>query len=350
MYSQQEIKSIQMIYAKNEDNKNIDWWFIYKTPEHTGSHDNEGYQYLYYDEQKAKLSLSEHSLDQKSGALFHSLDMVFNSNDPDQGYIVYNDERTDGGADQGTKGHTKGVLTFNKKTNEAMILLHSTPRFPAKGECTLPDEEKIYGQTYLCVTLESYDVISEMAAMMLQQQNPQVLVDNSYLPDSIGADEALSQLYHQQNIKESDTPGHISFLSKEGKEFRMIAKSKKWGKDFWIDLVSPELGVDLNVESWRRGAVTESEDDTVSKEEVEDVMQMDLSGLGLPAYAWKYTKDHSKWGVVADADLSKGAWVCVADINRMKSQEKRGGGVICFIDENLRNALNSTEAKLQIEP
>lgn len=339
-----------MIYAKNEDNNNIDWWFIYKTPEHTGSHENGGYQYLYYDEPTAKLGLSTHRLNEQSGALFHTLDMVFNSNDPDQGYIVYNDERTDGGANEGTKGHTKGVLAFNKKTNEAMILLHSTPRFPAKGECTLPDQEKIYGQTYLCVTLESYEVISSMAAMMLRQQNPQVLVDDSYLPDSIDANEPLAQLYHQENIDESHHPEHIQFLSKEGKSFRMIAKSKKWGEDFWIDLISPELGVDLNVESWRRGAVTESEDDKVSKEEVEDVMQMSLAKLGLPAYAWKYTKDHSKWGVVSDVDVSKGAWVCVADINRMKSQEKRGGGAICFIDERLRNDLNSTELKIQIEP
>lgn len=339
-----------MIYAKNEDNKNIDWWFIYKTPEGTGSHDNKGYQYLYYDDSTEKLALSAHSLDQESGALFHTLDSVFNSNDPDQGYIVYNDERTDGGQNQGTKGHTKGVLSFNKKTNEAMILLHSTPRFPARGECTLPEEERLYGQTYLCISLEGYDAISNMAAMMLRHQNPQVLLVDSYLPDSIGSDEALYHLYHQENIVESHTPEHLIFHSKGGKEFRMIAKSKKWGEDFWIDLVSPELAVDINVESWRRGAVTESEDDKISKEEVEDVMAMSLAHLELPTYAWKYTKDHSKWGVVADVDLAKGAWVCVADINRMKSQEKRGGGAICFIDENLRNALNATEAKLQIEP
>lgn len=339
-----------MIYAKDENNKNIDWWFIYKTPEGTGSPENKGYHYLYYDDSTAQLALSPNTLDEKSGALFHTLDSVFNSGDPDQGYIVYNDERTDGGQNAGTKGHTKGVLTFNKKTNEAMILLHSTPRFPAKGACTLPEEERLYGQTYLCVSLKDYDTISNMAAMMLRQQNPQVLMDDSYLPDSIGANEALYQLYHQENIKESHTPEHLTFYSKGDKEFRMIAKSKKWGEDFWIDLVSPELNIDINVESWRRGAVTESEDDKVSKEEVEDVMEMNLAHLGLPNYAWKYTKDHSKWGVVADVDLAKGAWVCIADINRMKSQEKRGGGVICFKDENLRNALNATEAKLQIEP
>ena len=33
----------------------------------------------------------------------------------------------------------------------------------------------------------------------------------------------------------------------------------------------------------------------------------------------------------------------VADINRMVSQEKRGGGTICFQDKRLWAALSSTE-------
>ena len=128
----------------------------------------------------------------------------------------------------------------------------------------------------------------------------------------------------------------------------MIAKSKKWGKDFWIDLVSPELKVDLNVESWRRGAVPESEDSSVSSEEVDDVIQIDFSSIGID-YSWKYTKDHSKWACTDEKDKSKGTWVCVADINRMISQEKRGGGTICFQEENLWKALNSAEAQVKEE-
>ena len=128
---------------------------------------------------------------------------------------------------------------------------------------------------------------------MLSQQNQQVLMNDSYLPSGIDGDEVLSKLFNQEGIDESKTPKTVDFKSKGGEAFKLIAKSKKWGKDFWIDLVSPELGEDLNVESWRRGAVPESEDSKVSDEEVEDVMQIDFSSLGIE-YAWKYTKDHSK--------------------------------------------------------
>lgn len=43
--------------------------------------------------------------------------------------------------------------------------------------------------------------------------------------------------------------------------FLLIAKSRKWGKDLWIDLASPELKCDLIVETWRRVAVTTMQDD-----------------------------------------------------------------------------------------
>ncbi len=61
------------------------------------------------------------------------------------------------------------------------------------------------------------------------------------------------------------------------------------------------------------------------------------------------TKDHSKWACSEEKDKAIGQWVCVADINRMKSQEKRGGGVICFMEANLWEALNNAEAKIQEE-
>ncbi len=58
-------------------------------------------------------------------------------------------------------------------------------------------------------------------------------------------------------------------------------------------------------------------------------------------YQWHYTKDHSKWAVAdkPGGESGGGSWVRVADINRQTSQEKRGGGGICFEDEGLRECL-----------
>ena len=336
-----------MLHTKNESNENIDWWFIYKTPEHTGSETNEGYQYFYYDESATEVTLSPYQLNDTNGALYNTLNTIFNSNDANQGYIIYNDEHVEGDKNNGEKGHTKGILAFNDKANTGLWLLHSVPRFPAKDELTLPDKEKIYGQTFICITLPDFKTVEDLAQIMLQQQNPQVLTSQSYIPNSIAATSPIAQLFNQTNIEESTSPAIFNFNSKGGKAFKLIAKSKKWGKDFWMDLVSPELGVNLDVETWRRGTVTESTDAGIT-EEVDDAIQIDFSSLGYP-YQWKYTKDHSKWAVAAKADALKSPWVCIADINRMKSQEKRGGGSICFQDLKLSTSLRNTITQLKEE-
>jgi deoxyribonuclease II len=62
-----------------------------------------------------------------------------------------------------------------------------------------------------------------------------------------------------------------------------------------------------------------------------------LSPLGVP-WTWPETHDHAKWGIAVDSD-----WVCVGDINRMVSQEKRGGGTIAFQDPKLWAALSKTD-------
>ena len=77
--------------------------------------------------------------------------------------------------------------------------------------------------------------------------------------------------------------------------------------------------------------------DSDGKDDVTDILYINLEHLGVP-YEWHYTKDHAKWGV-SQSD----AWVCVADINRQTSQEKRGGGTIAFRDETLWDALRQVE-------
>jgi hypothetical protein len=62
-----------------------------------------------------------------------------------------------------------------------------------------------------------------------------------------------------------------------------------------------------------------------------------LSPLGIP-WTWPETHDHAKWGITVDSD-----WVCVGDINRMVSQEKRGGGTIALQDPTLWAALSKTD-------
>ena len=273
---------------------------------------------------------------------------IFFSNNKDQGFIVYNDENPEEERDIQARGHCKGIICFNKVSDQAIMLLHSVPRFPYRGELDLPEKELKYGQTFLCIQLSGYEVANQIAGQMLQQQDPQVNVKDSFLPANINKKEALYKLFHEIDVNESEKPSTVSFKSTQGKEFKLIAKSKVWHKDFWIDLISPILGVDMDVESWRRGPVTPSKDQS-SPKEVEDVMEIDLDTIHLKDYQWKYTQDHSKWGVTAREDADKGKWVCIADINRMISQEKRGGGGICFLEPTLWKQLLSIVPILQEE-
>ena len=102
--------------------------------------------------------------------------------------------------------------------------------------------------------------------------------------------------------------------SRGGLAFKVIAKNRKWNKDFWNDLVGPTLKADMDVETWIRGQIPpELDSDGIHK--TFDVKYIDLSPLGMP-WTWPETHDHAKWGITLDSD-----WVCVGDINRMISQE-----------------------------
>jgi deoxyribonuclease-2 len=333
-----------MMKSKNQQGDPVDWWFIYKTPERSGTQNNKGYDFFYFDPDSAGLELSPAGLDQDNQALSHTLTGIFNAPDS-AGYIVYNDEHVDREENKSEKGHCKGILAFDKTSDSACFLLHSTPRFPANKESTLPVDEEIYGQTFICISLPDYQTANQIAQQMLSQQNPQVLTESSRIPASLQDDEPLALLFHGTGVSESKEPATLRFNSRGGKEFLLVAKSRKWGEDFWLDLVSPELKCDLVVETWRRGAVTPLQDDRSNTFE-EDLLTLDFKINPSMTYEWSYTKDHAKWAVALKNSTNSLPWVCVADLNRMVSQEKRGGASLCFQESRLWEALKNAEATL----
>ncbi len=337
-----------MVEAKNQQGEPVDWWFIYKTPKHTGSPENNGFDFFYFEPDSTDLELSPNGLDQDNQALHHTLTGIFNAAES-AGYLVYNDEHVDKQTNNSEKGHCKGILAFDKASDSALFLLHSTPRFPANRESTLPEDEEIYGQTFICISLPDYETANLIARQMLSQQNPQILTESSRMPVTLNDDEPLSLLFHGTAASESEEPSTLRFNSRGGKEFLLIAKSRKWGEDFWLDLVSPELKCDLVVETWRRGAVTPLQDRR-SGDFDEDVLRLVFKIPPSHDYAWPYTRDHAKWAVALKNETSSLPWVCVADLNRMVSQEKRGGASLCFREPRLWEALAHAEEKLHQQP
>lgn len=324
------------ISALDESGKAVDWWFAYKVPKlakSASAGSTTGYEYVYYDPKVGKVEKSPHTMDSGKGALAFTLDSVFKKPSATTGWILYNDQMPASAnrADVSSFGHTKGVIAFDTATKSAYWLLHSWPKFADHALSDMPTP--IYGQTYLCLSLD-IGTVSKIAAQMANHQEPQV-----YLPRMPSSLKNTDPLYALTQKLDPNAPGDsnaLAFKSRGGLKFKVIAKNRKWNKDFWNELVGPTLKADLEVETWIRGPIPPTLDsDGIHK--TFDVKYIDLSRLGAP-WAWPETHDHAKWAITKTSE-----WVCVGDINRMISQEKRGGATIAFQDKTLWTALSKTD-------
>ncbi|WP_077411410.1 deoxyribonuclease II family protein [Marinicella sediminis] len=329
---------------KDKSGEDIDWWFIYKLPKSAGNISKTdpteaGYQYLYFDANSKQLRLSQKLLTDPQSAVELTLAQIDQTQIPDSvGWFYYNDEIPEqvlgNGHDDGSKGHTKGLIMFDTATDTALWLLHSTPRWPLPGNTRFPDDERIYGQTMLAITLKDLKTAELLAAQMLAQQQPQVY--SPRLPDTLSANSPIRSLVNAKTWPKTKTPSVLPFHSRAGESFTCYAKNRAWDDDFWIDLVAHDLKITADVETWRRGTlpgVNDFDDDGHAK----DIQFVTLKNLGIDS-EWKYTHDHSKWGIAEKTPL-----VFVADINRQTSQEKRGGGAIGFRNNSLWQALQGIE-------
>lgn len=319
----------------DESGTPVDWWFAYKVPRLAKEALNPsalGYEYVYYDPNIGKVVKSPYLLTDGKGALDLTLSAVFDNPADTTGWILYNDEMPADAnrQDNGSFGHTKGVIAFDTASQTAFWLLHSWPKFADPHAAQMPTP--IYGQTFLCLSLDMATA-SAIAAQMANHQEPQV-----YLPRIPPTLEKTDPLYLLSQPLTPNPPGEADTIdchTRGGLAFKVIAKNREWGKDFWNDLVGPTLGSDMDDETWIRGKIPPTLDsDGIHK--TFDVKYIDLSPLGVP-WAWPETHDHAKWGITTDS-----AWVCVGDVNRMISQEKRGGGTIAFQDAALWAALSKT--------
>lgn len=313
----------------------IDWWFAYKLPEDVSINSSEkttGREYLYFDPGIGQpLTLTGLHIDSPESALTRTLEQLneeSRSTRSTLGWILYNDEKPDKTKDKESMGHSKGALVFDQKTDSAFWLLHSWPCFPSLRQDPAPSIE--YGQTFLCVTLKDFQTAEGIAKQMYQQNEPQVY---DFRTEGLDEESWLYRLARNTKSNDQDPPADLSFHSRAGHPFRFLAKNRHWDEDFWIDLVGPRLDANLDVETWRRGMLPKTLDND-GVHDVEDALYVNLEPLGVFC-EWHYTKDHSKWAV-----SQAGHWVCVADINRQTSQEKRGGGAICFQHEQLWNCLS----------
>ncbi len=331
--------------ALDENGKPVDWWFIYKVPQLSGGAGTDsatGYEYVYYDSaidaepdfRNRVVSKSPYVLNEGKGAMNLTMDSVFaNYKNPPAslGWIIYNDEMPPDAKrkDNAHLGHTKGVIAFDTESETAFWILHSWPKFVNPESPAKEDPTPKYGQTYLCITLD-LATANQIAAQMAHHQEPQVYFPRTANLPNTDPLYILSQPLEPKPKADGDS---IDVKSKGGMPFKVIAKNREWNKDFWNELVGPELKDDLDVETWIRGPIPPIADsDGIHK--TFDIKYVNLGPLGAH-WAWPETHDHAKWGITVDQP-----WVCIGDINRMISQRQRGGGTIAFQNKTLWQGLS----------
>jgi deoxyribonuclease II len=322
------------VQCLNEQGNPVDWWVMLKLPKTSSSSSpavRQGQAYVYLDADSQQFQFPDRALNASLHAsLASTIAQVDQGATNLVGSLKYNDQWPDN-SKHDSYGHTKGVVGFDSRTG--FWLIHSVPRYPPTPY-TYPDYAAKFGQSFLCVsyTLEN---INEIGAGLLLNK-PAVFESN--LPASIQADVPnLVDVVAKRWVKTPGTLRKSALPSLGGITFHTFAKNPAWDRRLWVDGVAPGIESPLFVESWMNGSGgrINSTCDGVSYP-VYDITEVRAGGI-----TWTETKDHSKWGVSTE---SRDGWSCIGDINRMESQERRGGGASCFRLPGVWKSLHSVIA------
>lgn len=195
----------------------------------------------------------------------------------------------------GSYAHSKGVLAFDKNTG--FWIVSSVPKFPspvAEGFRFLNSQTK-FGQTILCVTVAN--TVENSLKSVFETTNPYIY-DRKNFNISIG---------NPMNT----VP--ISLKTSGNVQLEILAKSSSFGQDIYDKLISPKLADPLLVRTWRPDL-----SDTALVSNV-------INACFFNKIEFSSGVDHSKWAVTKNEPL-----ICIGDINRQKTQAKRGGLSLCL--------------------
>ncbi|KAK5975689.1 Deoxyribonuclease II [Trichostrongylus colubriformis] len=218
-------------------------------------------------------------------------------------------------------------------------MIHSVPNFPSLGSYSYPATGIKFGQTFLCLSLPTRFLGDVGEHLRYLQATPFF----SNLPNQFSVRfPVLVNIVKKHSLSKSETQftrvGQLSTI--HGMPLKSFAKHKKFNKDIWFDFVAPELGTNMAVESWLNGGADDLESICTRRTSIYDV-----SAVSLPDVSFNSSRDHSKWAV-ADTN-GQTSIVCVGDLNRQRSQFRRGGGAVCFQHHGLWTTLHSSVKSVQ---
>lgn len=205
-----------------------------------------------------------------------------------------------------------------------------------------------YGQTFMCL---NYDAREHGEKVARHLANMFALIYNSKVSPELRA--------MIPNLSELKLDGEKSGLSKSarlagldqkittrgGHEFELFSKSSSLEGDLYAAWLAKELDSPLYVESWRKGMGDSlGSECPQDKYQVNNIKRLQLVSESKTLFTWPYSKDHSKWAI---SETREDGVVCLADINRMASQSKRGGGAVCLKCPKCWSVFSSTIEEIE---
>ena len=328
--------------CKNIYGANIPWFAAFKYhPTHDGepNHEN-GIGYAYYDPDEGLIEPKGNMNTTSYNAFYYSTKPIYENQKV--GFVLFNDQPPSTNSaneinslsveandlQSSTYGHMKGIIIFDE--DNMVYIEHSCPQYLqniAKGYF-FPDNAITNAQSAMCLTFKASEL--ETIAQNLLISRP--IVYDSRLPDYT-QQLAPSLLKLLDKKWDSSVKTKISEFSVDGNQVLLFTKSKSYGEDIYNDFIAQELGSDLYVETWNKGATYLNMPSNCSlKYATYNINSVNF--LGVP---WTRTQDHSKWAVGNN-------YVCISGTNRQTSQKKRGGSAFC-----IKNSKFAGHVRLAIE-
>ena len=316
----------------------------------TGIKANNNHHMYYYAQASTSFVQSPYGVDQDvNGAIMQTVlplyDPAVNST---LGYVMWNDAPPGDYSPGSYYAHSKGVLATDGTSG--FWLTHSMPNwpdFPADGSPGVFPSDK-YAQSMACVSVTTATINAISDTMRVNY--PYVFAHN--MPDDLSdqLNWMVALIARDKVADTNETVAGAPITTLAGVPYEQFAKSAKWGEDVWDDLIAPYYETPMYVETWISGSggamssmCYNSTNPAIEKiNEEYDVYQ--VNQILMPdGDNWSNTQDHSKWGVAKSTEQGNNqifysTAVCIGDMNRMCSQEKRGGGALCTQNAGLLKA------------
>jgi len=338
----------------DEKGRSLDYYLVYKLPKLENSHNElirSGFGYAYLSEDNAhQWQMSNRSINDPKSLVGATLKNLYSGrradNSNSSNTFLYNDQPPkDYNVTSGASfAHAKGIFFMN--SNSGFWLAHSVPGFPdlSRSSYSYPNSGRENGQILICISLDRKDSDSILNIGRHLLLIKPTIYSTKYSQAFLNKYPPFQDLIKKKWAKNQTQISIIN--SKKKVKFTVFSKSSKYIKDIYSQLIAPFVKEDLMVQTWRNGEGGKLDSDCQDEYKIMNIDQIKMSNMD-----WKYTEDHAKWAVsVRSKDKQILVTTCVSDLNRMRSQFKRGGGSICFQSPSIWSILNSTVEDIEACP